>query len=190
MGIGTMRVQSGNWKHAQGFRRPHGPPRRRRSRSPGYTNDDGFKWTIEAYEQNRPRSRKKRGVTMGFEKPLGPGPHARRRPPRRQRHQLPLARRQPSTPATSSKTPTTSSPSSPPKAALVQSKNLLRRWPSGTRWISTTTASPSCCARRDIADTSRSSLREREDPRTAVPKSFGVVEKGVCGGGCSFKRWV
>jgi sugar phosphate isomerase/epimerase len=71
LGIGTMRVQSGNWNTRKDFddlmahRGAEDP-------LPGYTDEDAFKWTIDAYEKIVPEA-EKRGVTMGFENHWGLG---------------------------------------------------------------------------------------------------------------------
>lgn len=71
LGIGTMRVQSGNWNTRKNFddlmahRGAEDP-------LPGHTDEEGFKWTIDAYEKLVPEA-EKRGVTMGFENHWGLG---------------------------------------------------------------------------------------------------------------------
>jgi L-ribulose-5-phosphate 3-epimerase len=71
LGIGTMRVQSGNWNTRKDF---DDLMAHRGMEDPiqGYSNEDGFKWTIEAYELIVPEA-EKRGVTMGFENHWGLG---------------------------------------------------------------------------------------------------------------------
>lgn len=71
MGIPTMRVNSGTWGTSENFNvlmanRGVEPP------LDGYTNEDGFKWTIDAYEMIVPVAAEE-GVVLGLENHWGLG---------------------------------------------------------------------------------------------------------------------
>lgn len=71
MGIPTMRVNTGTWKTSKNFdelmkNRGIEPP------IAGYTDEDGFKWAIDGFEQCL-KTAEKCGVTMGLENHWGLG---------------------------------------------------------------------------------------------------------------------
>ncbi len=81
-----MRVNTGRWGTTKDFDELMAN-RGIEPRLEGYTDDDGFKWVIDSFEQCLPTA-EKCGVTLGPRKSLGPRPHAGRRAADRRRDQL------------------------------------------------------------------------------------------------------
>ena len=71
LGIPTMRVNTGGWGTSKSFDELMAN-RGIEPRLPGYTDDDGFKWVIAAYEKIVPEAEKK-GVILGLENHWGLG---------------------------------------------------------------------------------------------------------------------
>jgi sugar phosphate isomerase/epimerase len=71
LGIPTMRVNTGRWGTTRSFDELMAN-RGIEPRLPGYTDDDAFKWVIDAFEKCLPTA-EKCGVTMGLENHWGLG---------------------------------------------------------------------------------------------------------------------